>query len=69
MEPSQSSKVGQKTTIIRGVPLLTRKRKFEERTAIILAIMAVLFLNQRFKRRIRKRPRKPPIMILGIITE
>ena len=65
MEPSQRSKVGQKTIIIRGVPLLTRKRKLEERTVIILAIIAVLLRNQRLSKRMRKNPRSPPIIMLG----
>ena len=47
--------------------MLTRKRKLEERTVMILAMIAVLFLNQRLRRRIRKKPRKPPIIILGRI--
>ena len=64
-EPSQSKKVGQKTIMMRGVPLLTKKRKLEDKTVIILAMIAVLFLNQRFRRRTKSSPRTLPTKILG----
>ena len=67
LEPTQSKRVGQKTIMISGVPLLTRKRKLEERTVMILAMMAVLFLNQRLSKRIIKIQVIAPMITLGSI--
>lgn len=65
LEPSQSSRVGQKTNIIRGVPEPVRYRNGADKTARMEVIIATLFLNQRFRRRIKRKPRKKPKMMLG----
>ena len=67
LEPSQSKSVVQNKIMIRAVPLPEIKRKLEESTVIMLAIMAVLFLNQRLSRRIIKMQVIAPIITLGNI--
>lgn len=65
LEPSQSKTVGQKTSIISGVPEPARYKNGAESTVRIEAIKATLFLNQRFKSKIKNNPSKMPIIILG----
>lgn len=67
LEPSQSRSVVQNKIMIRAVPLPEIKRKLEESTVIMLAMMAVLFLNQRLRRRIIKIQVIAPIITLGNI--
>ena len=67
LEPSQSKSVVQNKIMIRAVPLPEIKRKLEESTVIMLAIMAVLFLNQRLRRRIIRMQVIAPITTLGNI--
>lgn len=64
-EPSQSRNVGQKTIIISGVPVPARYRNGVERITRIDASKLTLFLNQRFKSKINKKPSNKPIMMLG----
>ena len=65
LEPSQRRRVGQKTNMIWGVPDPERSRKGGDKTVIMEAMMATLFLNQRFKRRMSKMARRQPRIILG----
>lgn len=67
LEPSQSKSVVQNKIMIKAVPLPEIKRKLEESTVIMLAMMAVLFLNQRLRRRIIKIQVIAPIITLGNI--
>ena len=67
LEPSQSKSVVQNKIMIKAVPLPEIKRKLEESTVIMLAMMAVLFLNQRLRRRIIKIQVIAPIITLGSI--
>lgn len=65
LEPSQRSRVGQKTIIIKGVPLLARYRNEADKTARIEANNATLVLNQRLRSKIKRPPSIAPMMILG----
>ena len=65
LEPSQSKSVVQNKIMIKAVPLPEIKRKLEESTVMMLAMMAVLFLNQRLSRRIIKIQVIAPIITLG----
>lgn len=65
LEPSQRSKVGQKTSIISGMPEPARYRNGAESTTRIEAMIATLFLNQRFSSKIINTPRARLITILG----
>ena len=65
MEPSQSKSVGQNTSIINGVPEPAKYKNGVDRTIKNDARSDTLFLNQRFKRRINRKPRSRPMMILG----
>ena len=65
MEPSQSNRTGQKTIIINGVPEPARKRNGVESVIKIDAKSETLFLNQRFKIKIKSNPSNNPIMMLG----
>lgn len=65
LEPSQSKSVVQNKIMIKAVPLPEIKRKLEESTVIMLAMMAVLFLNQRLSRRMIKIQVIAPIITLG----
>ena len=65
LEPSQSKSVVQNKIMIKAVPLPEIKRKLEESTVIMLAMMAVLFLNQRLSRRMIKIQVNAPIITLG----
>ena len=65
LEPSQSSNVGQKTNMISGVPLPARKRNGADKTVSTEAIIATLFLNQRFKSKIKSTPSNKPMIMLG----
>lgn len=69
MEPSHSNNVGQKTTMIRGVPEPAMNKNEAESTARMEARRATLLLNQRLSKRIRSKPRISPMMILGSLTE
>ena len=64
-EPSQSKRVGQNTSMINGVPEPVRYKKLEDSMVKILAIIATLFLNQRFNRTISSIPSSKPIIMLG----
>lgn len=64
-EPSHNNNVGQKTTMMSGVPVPARWRNGIERTVIMLARSATLLLNQRFSNRIIKKPRAIATMMLG----
>lgn len=65
LEPSQSKSVVQNKIMIKAVPLPEIKRKLEESTVMMLAMMAVLFLNQRLSRRMIKIQVIAPIITLG----
>lgn len=65
LEPSQSKSVVQNKIMIKAVPLPEIKRKLEESTVIMLAMMAVLFLNQRLSRRMIEIQVIAPIITLG----
>lgn len=64
-EPSHRRKVGQNTSIISGVPELARYKNGMERIVNTDASRATFDLNQRFNKRISKKPKKVPIIILG----
>lgn len=68
-DPNQSNRVGQKTSIIRGVPEPAKYRKEAESTARMEASKATLVLNQRFSRRISNTPKQTPMIMLGSFTE
>ena len=68
-EPSQRSKVGQKTNMMRGVPKPETERKLDEMTVITLAMMATLFLNQRLRSIIKSNARMKPRIMLGSLME
>ena len=65
MEPSQSKRVGQNTNIISGVPVPMRDKKRVDRIIRIEARSDTLFLNQRLRIKINKKPSKIPIKIFG----
>lgn len=67
LEPSQSKSVVQNKIMIKAVPLPEIKRKLEESTVMMLAMMAVLFLNQRLSKRIIKIQVIAPMITLGSI--
>lgn len=69
LEPSHKSSVGQKTSMISGVPEPAKKRNDAERTARIEARRATLVLNQRFRSKMSKRPSTSPMTMLGSLTE
>lgn len=69
LEPSQSKSVGQKTSIISGVPEPAKKRKEADSIARIEASRATLVLNQRLSNRISNRPSINPMTMLGSLTE
>ena len=64
-EPSQSSNVGQNTSIIKGVPEPARNRNGVDRIIKQDASKDTLFLNQRFRSRINRNPNTNPAKILG----
>ena len=64
-DPSHRRRLGQKTTIISGVPELAKNRKGIERIVRMLARSATLLLNQRFKSKTSKKPRAVAIRMLG----
>ena len=68
-EPSQRSKVGQKISIISGVPEPAKKRNGVDNMMRHEASKETLFLNQRFNNRMSKNPSAKPIMILGSLIE
>lgn len=68
-EPSQSKSVGQKTSIINGVPEPARKRKGVERVIKVEARSETLLLNHLFSSNINKNPNIKPIMMLGNLIE
>ena len=69
LEPSHRSSVGQKTYMIRGVPKPETERKLDDITVMTLAMIATLFLNQRFRSMIRSNASKKPRIILGSLME
>ena len=69
LEPSQRSNVGQKTSMINGVPFPARNKNGADKTVKIEAIMATLFLNQRLSKRISRTPRNRAIIMLGSLIE
>ena len=68
LDPSHSNKVGQNTTIIRGVPDPAKNKKGVERMIKHDDKRETLLLNHRFKRRISINPNNNPTMILGSLT-
>ena len=64
-DPSQSSKVGQNTIMISGVPLPAKNKNGVESTTREDARSDTLFLNQRFKSNISSTPSNNPMIILG----
>lgn len=69
LEPNQSSRVGQNTSMIKGVPDPARYKNDADKTAKIEDSSATLFLNQRLRSNINNMPSTAPIMILGSLTE
>lgn len=68
LEPSQSSNVGQNRIIINGVPEPVKNRNGVDNTTKHDAKSETLFLNQRFKSRIKSRPKAKPTIILGSLS-
>ena len=68
LEPSHKSSVGQKTSIISGVPEPARKRNGVESITREEARRETLFLNQRFNNNISRKPKNRPMMMLGSLT-
>ena len=65
LEPSQSKRVGHKTSIMRGAPEPVRYKNGAEKTEMTEANSATLDLNQRFNNRISKNPNRIPKIMLG----
>ena len=65
LEPSQSSKVGQKTIIISGVPEPAINKNGVDRTIKMEARSETLLLNQRFRSKINSSPKARPTSTLG----
>lgn len=69
LDPNQSSKVGQNTNMIRGVPEPAKNRNGVESTTKHEASSETLFLNHRFSSKIKRIPSSNPIIILGSLIE
>ena len=68
MEPSHKSKVGQKTSIMSGVPEPAKNKNGVDKIIKQEASSETLFLNQRFKSKIKNNPKNNPITMLGNLT-
>ena len=65
LEPSQSKRTGQNTNMISGVPVPINDRKIVESVIKIDASKDTLFLNQRFRIKIKRKPSKIPMIMFG----
>lgn len=65
MDPNHKSKVGQNTSIIRGVPEPAKYKNEDDKTAKMEAKIATLFLNQRLSNKMSNTPSSTPIIMLG----
>lgn len=68
-EPSQRRSVGQKTSIISGVPEPAKKRNGVDNMIRHEASKDTLFLNQRFSNKMNRNPNTNPMIMLGSLTE
>lgn len=65
LEPSQSNNIGQNTSMISGVPVPISDKNNVDRVISIEASRDTLFLNQRFKIKIRRKPSNIPTIMFG----
>ena len=65
LEPSQSSNVGQNKIIINGVPEPVKNKNGVDNTTKHDAKSETLFLNQRFRSKIKSKPKNRPTITLG----